>query len=878
MTNDDASTNAPKWRFRLRTTDDLAELAEANGVCIPTSDDLAVLAQPLTVGGMTVPNRLAIQPMEGCDGDSVGRPGKLTRRRYERFAAGGAGLLWMEATAVVPEGRANPRQLAFNADSKAALADMVAQIRQTAREAHGHEVVLVSQLTHSGRYSKPEGRPAALMAMHHEGRDAALTLPRDGQIVTDDYLDGLVPHFVTAAKMAMEVGFDAVDVKACHGYLLNELLAAHTREGRYGGSFENRTRLMLAIVDAIRAEVPEARITTRLGIFDAVEYPFGWGVDREDPTKADLTEPKKLIDLLAERGLELIDLTLGNPYYKPHVNRPYNDAVAGGAPPPEHPVVGAARLIDLVGEVQQAYPEMAVIGSGYSWFRTLLPHVGAATIADGRATMIGAGRMAFAYPDFAGDILSTGKLDPKQVCVGCSGCTQMMRDGGVAGCVVRDSEVYGPIFRRGRLANREKLLELAESCRQCNDATCVKGCPAGIDIPQFMGKFLEGDEFGAYQSIRHSNIFPLVCAELCPVEQQCQGHCLQRFIGDGPLPIADIQRHLSTVAIENGWAALSVPEDVSGKQVAVVGAGPAGLACAAVLLQSGHRVTIFDRAAQASPGGMIESVIPADRVGTSLGNEIAAVFRDVPADRLTIQGDLELSADNDLDALLAGGEFDATFLAVGLSKASGLDTDKPAGVVDALSFLRSAKHGGDVEIADKRVAVIGGGNTAIDAALSAAKAGASDVYLIYRRSWKEMPAWSAERDEAMAAGVHMLVLTQPLGYEADGDNLTGVRVCPTVLGKPDESGRRRPIPQEGSAYTLEMDLVVEAIGQQAPADLGEGLGGVDLEKGLVTVDESLETSRPGAFAGGDIVRGPGTVVAAVADGMAAARSIIEQLK
>ena len=877
MTSDVASAHAPKWRFRLDSTADLADLAEANGVSIPTSDDLSALAQPLTVSGMTVPNRLAIQPMEGCDGDSVGRPGNLTRRRYERFAAGGAGLLWMEATAVVPEGRANPRQLAFNDESKAALAEMVAHIRQVARDTRGHEIVLVSQLTHSGRYSKPDGVPAALMAMHHEGRDATLTLPADGQIVTDEYLDGLVTHYVAAAKMAVETGFDAVDVKACHGYLLNELLAAHTREGRYGGSFENRTRLMLDIVDAIRAEVPAARITTRLGIFDAIEYPFGWGVDEHDPTQADLTEPKKLIGLLAERGVELIDLTLGNPYYKPHINRPYNDAVAGGTGSPEHPVIGAARLIDLVGEVQQAFPDLAVIGSGYSWFRTLLPNVGAATIADGRAKIIGAGRMAFAYPAFAADILQTGKLDPKKVCVGCSGCMQMMRDGQVAGCVVRDTDVYGPIFRRGRLANREKLLELAESCRLCNDATCVRGCPAGIDIPDFMGKFLDGDEFGAYESIRQSNVFPLVCAELCPVEQQCQGHCLQRFIGDGPLPIADIQRHLSTVAIENGWAALSVPRKASGKRIAVVGAGPAGLACAAVLIQAGHSVTIFDRSEKAT-GGMIESVIPADRVGTSLGNEIAAVFKDVPADRLTIRGGLELSVENDLDAVLTEGDFDATFLAVGLSQASGLDTDKPTGVVDALSFLRSTKHGDGAGVIGKRVAVIGGGNTAIDAALAAAKGGAADVYLIYRRSWKEMPAWTAERDEAMAAGIHVLVLTQPLGYEADGETLTAVRVCPTVLGKPDDSGRRRPIPQTGSAYTLEMDLVVEALGQKAPPDLSEGLGGVALDEGLVTVDESLETTRPGAFAGGDIVRGPGTVVAAVADGMAAARSIVERLK
>ena len=862
------------WEFRLQAPADLAELAHKLGVRVDATDDVAILAEPVTVGDLTLPNRLAVQPMEGCDGDSQGRPGELTLRRYRRFAAGGAGLLWGEAAAVAPEGRANPRQLWLNSDSQAAFAEMVAMIRRTAAEHHGrdHRPMLVAQLTHSGRYSKPAGKPAALMAAVNPKRDAALQLPRDGQVVTDDDLDALVGHYVAAAKMAMDVGFDAVDVKACHGYLLNELLGARSREGRYGGSFASRTRLMLAIVDAIGAELPAARIVARLGVYDAMERPFGWGVDADDPTRPDLTEPKELIALLIDRGVEMINITVGNPYYQPHVNRPYNEPVVGGPPSPEHPLVGVARLIELAGEIQQSFPDLAVVATGYSWLRTLMPNVAAATLRDRRATLVGCGRMALAYPDFAADIVATGRLDPKKVCVACSGCTQIMRDGGRAGCVVRDNDIYGPIFRRGRSSDPANLRRLAQSCRQCSEATCTQGCPAGVDIRGFIGKFLDGDEREAYEILRQANVFPLVCAELCPVAQQCQGHCLQNFIGDGALPIADIQRHLSRVAIDNGWAALTVPAEPTGKTIAVIGAGPAGLGCAAILLEAGHSVTIFDRSGM---GGLVESVIPPPRVRGALGEEIAAIFKDIPSDRLTVRR-AELSADHDLDALLADG-FDAAFVALGLSQVIGIPGDKPDGVIDAMTFLQQAKRT-PTDLAGKRVAVVGGGNTAVDAALTALRLGARDVAIVYRRSFNEMPAWPDQREQAVVAGVHVLLLTHPLGYDSADGRLTGLRVCPTTLGEPDAGGRRRPIPQEDSAYHLDADIVIEAVGQRAPAELAKLLGGVTFADGLVEVTAALETTRAGVYAGGDIVHGPQTVVAAIADGMKAAREIDRRLK
>jgi len=807
---------------------------------------------------------------------------------------------------VVEEARANPRQLWLHRGSQEAFAAMVARAREKAAQANGagHRPVIVVQLTHSGRYSKPGPAPKPIIPQRDPYRDPMAPqsrpdtnrqsrIPDDWPIVTDEYLDRLQDAYVEAAKIACEVGFDAVDIKSCHGYLINELLACHTRPGKYGGSFENRTRFILNVVDRIRAELGDRiRIVTRMGIYDAIPYPYGWGVDKDDYTQPDLTEPKKLIGLLHQRGVRLINITIANPYYNPHVGRPFNEPIVGGYDEPEHPLAGVARMIGLTAQVQQEFPDIAFVGTGYSWLRTLFANVGAASKANGLVTLIGAGRMGFAYPDFARDIVRDGRMYPEKVCVGCSACTQIMRDSGRTGCVVRDNEVYGPIFRFGRMSDKDNLLRLAAACRQCQEPTCQVGCPAGIEIPQFIGLFLDGREREAYEVIRKANVFPEVCAWLCPVEQQCQGHCLQGFIGDGPLPIADIQRYLATQANKNGWSKLRIPEQASGKRIAIVGAGPAGLACAAGLLEAGHAVTVFDKSA--SLGGTVESVIPPDRQCTALKNEITAIFADAPEDRMVLALGRELDAQHNLDTILAQG-FDAAFIGLGLPRSVGwllkprvLPADThvtrgvgphPTGLWNAMDFLSAAKQGKGLDLAGKSVAVIGGGNTAMDVAVTATQAGAKDVYVIYRRSFKEMPAWGAERYRAIHHGAHFLILTQPLEYSADNGRLTGIKVCPTRLGEPDRSGRRRPISIEASAYHLDMDLVVEAIGQEAADGIDQVLAGVDFEQGLIrTRSGSRATSRPGVFAGGDLVRGASTVVAAVADGMKAAGEIDTFLK
>ena len=863
-----------RWKFSLKDINDLREMAEQLSVSIPISEDVTILAEPVRLGTRVASNSLAIHPMEGCDGDSEGRPGPLTLRRYERFAGGGAGLIWTEAMAIVPEGRANPRQLWLNENSLDSIASMIKRMRTVAAQKHGqqHRPVIVAQLTHSGRYSKPTGQPHPLIPQRDPYRDMKMNLAKEWPVLADEYLDNLQDAYVAAAKQAFAAGFDAVDIKACHGYLINELLACHTRQGKYGGSFENRVRFLLEVIGRISEQVgPEKLITSRLGIYDAIPYPYGWGVDHEDHTKPDVAEPKKLISLLADRGVKMLNISIANPYYNPHYGRPFNEAVVGACEEPEHPLVGVARLIELIGDIQATFPEIAIVGTGYSWLRTLMPYVAAGVKRDGLATFIGAGRMAFAYPDFAANILQKGRLDQDKVCIGCSACTQIMRDGGMAGCVIRDNKIYGPIFNRGRMCDRENLSRRAQSCRQCQEATCTQACPAGVDVPEFINLFLDGKDREAYEVIRRANLLPEICAELCPVETQCQGSCLERFIGDDALPIADIQRYLAAEANQKGWNKIEVPQEATAKKVAVVGAGPAGVACAAKLLEAGHAVTIFDKSTEL--GGMVESVIPAERVRCSLQDEIAPMFADIGSDRFEFKGRHELDSEFNLDSIVAMG-FDAVFIGLGLGKTASFSSGVFEGLYNALEFLKHVKSGISVGVAGKKVAVIGGGNTAMDAAITAKHLGADDVYVIYRRGFAEMPAWPNERDRALNKGVHFLILTQQLEYISDGGKLNGIRLCPTQLGEPDESGRRKPVRVESAGYELPMDIVVEAIGQESADNLAEILPGIEIRNGFIkTQGDSARTSRENVFAGGDLVHGADTVVAAVADGMRAADEI-----
>jgi 2,4-dienoyl-CoA reductase-like NADH-dependent reductase (Old Yellow Enzyme family) len=431
------------------------------------------LARPITIhdgsaGELSVPNRFAILPMEGWDGTADGRPTDLVRRRWERFAEGGAGLVWAEATAVCHEGRANPRQLLIDDSSVARLAEL--------RRVFRDDQIVGLQLTHSGRYSRPDGPPAPRTAYQHPLLDA----PSGSDItsvLSDGELDDLVATFVDRAVLAAEAGFDFVDVKACHGYLGHELLTAHDRSGRYGGDFVNRTRFMRSIVEGIRVAAPGLAIGVRLSVFDTVPHvqgPDGVGIPATDGPyrhafgaddtgrSIDLTEPSALLDMLSAAGVGLLCTTAGSPYYCPHVQRPAFFPPSDGYLPPEDPLAGVARQIDATAQLAAHAPQMVVIGSGYSYLQEWLPNVAQAVITRGDASMVGLGRMALSYPDLPNDVLAGRPMTRRLLCRTFSDCTTAPRAGLVSGCYPLDP-FYKALPERVELAAAKRRIKLAVS-------------------------------------------------------------------------------------------------------------------------------------------------------------------------------------------------------------------------------------------------------------------------------------------------------------------------------------------------------------------------------------------------------------------------------
>lgn len=434
-------------KFNYATIDELKNKIDEMGLKnLPMADDVSCLGDTVNIGNTVVPNRIAIQPMEGCDGTASGVPDELTIRRYDRFAESGAGLVWAEAVAIVEEGRANPRQLYITEDNIDDFKRMNDRIRELSMKKNGFAPIIIMQATHSGRYSKPTGTPAPLIAYNNPLFEKDNPIDKS-RIITDEKLFFLEEQYGKAAKMAEEAGFDGIDVKCCHRYLNSELLSAFTRDGAFGGSFENRTRLLRnGIKNATDATSKDFIVTTRMNVYDGFEYPYGWGVKEGCGKEIDLTEPKKLIDILHnELGVKMVDVTIGNPYVNSFVNRP---ADATAALSGEHPLMGVDRMYYCVGEIQKSFPELVVMGSGVSYMREFSGNLAAGAINAGMMRMQGFGREAFAYPQFANDLIKKGTMDKKMCCITCGKCTELMRAGGVAGCVIKDNEVYMPLYKQ----------------------------------------------------------------------------------------------------------------------------------------------------------------------------------------------------------------------------------------------------------------------------------------------------------------------------------------------------------------------------------------------------------------------------------------------
>ena len=426
--------------------DSFLKLCSESGTSFPYSDDISCLAKEITVAGKKINNRIVYQAMEGCDGTYDGAPDELTYRRYLRFARGGAGIIWFEATAVLPEGRANPRQMYLSEKTEDELKKIVCDIKETGIKENGFEPIVIVQLTHSGRYSKPEGTPAPLIAYNNPIFEKDNPIDKS-RIVSDDYLDLVQEKLINGAVWSKKLGFDGADIKSCHRYLLSELLSAYNREGRYGGSFENRTRLLTgAVKEAKILTGKDFIITSRLNVYDGFEYPYGFAVKEGCGITPDFTESKMLVKQLVANGIDMIDMTMGNPYFNPHVNRPF---ASGTYDPPEHPMQGVQRMLDGISEIASEIKGTPVISSGISFLGGVSANVCAGYINEGKFDFAGYGRETLAYPSCANAITSGENLDPKKLCICCGKCTEIMRrPGGTPGCVIRDGEVYMPLYKK----------------------------------------------------------------------------------------------------------------------------------------------------------------------------------------------------------------------------------------------------------------------------------------------------------------------------------------------------------------------------------------------------------------------------------------------
>ena len=421
------------------------------------------LAAGLDVGGVTVGNRWCIHPMEGWDATVDGRPTDTVLRRWRRFGESGAALIWGgEAVSVVPEGRANPRQLVAPACGVEGLATLLAAATDAHRVAHGtvDGLLVALQLTHSGRFSVPSGegrRPR--IAYHHpvlDGRHGVDSADASC-VVTDDDVERLVDAYVVAARTAHAAGFRMVDLKACHGYLLHEFLSARRRPGRFGGDFAGRTRLLRTLVERVRGACPGLLVGVRLSLFDTVPWhkvgghgePFplpegvpydcGFGVDETDPQRIDLAEPIRLLEILRDLGVPAVNLTAGSPYTVPHIQRPAAFPPSDGYPPPEDPLVGVWRQVEACRRAKAAVPELVMVGSAYSYLQDYVAHAAQAVVRAGWIDMVGLGRMVLSYPTLPADALAGRPPDRGLVCRTFSDCTTAPRNGLRSGCYPLDA-------------------------------------------------------------------------------------------------------------------------------------------------------------------------------------------------------------------------------------------------------------------------------------------------------------------------------------------------------------------------------------------------------------------------------------------------------
>jgi 2,4-dienoyl-CoA reductase-like NADH-dependent reductase (Old Yellow Enzyme family) len=467
----------------LKSFDEFTRYVSQVGVSLPFDEEVKAgpnlpLARPYVLGGKVLGNRFAILPMEGWDSDTDGLPTELTRRRWRRFGLSGAKLIFGgEAAAVRPDGKGNPKQLMITSGTVGEVAKLRELLVRTHEEHFGNsnDLCVGLQLTHSGRVSKPYdiNRPEPVILYHHPLLDQRFGVTDETPVMTDDGIARLTEDFIKAAKLAQQAGFDFVDIKHCHGYLGHEFLSAVERPGRYGGSFDNRTRFLREIVAGIRSEASGLDIAVRFSALDFIpfqkgadgrgvpsefsgsKYPYAFGGDGTG-LGIDTAEPLALLDLFLGLDIRLVCISAGGSY-NAHILRPDFTPLLGVYRAPEDPLVGVSRLISLTAELKRQRPELAYVGSGYSYLQQWLPNVAQRVISGGMADFVGIGRMSLCYPDIVADILAGRELKYKLICRTCGDCLNSARNGMVSGCYTLD-DFYRkrPEFKRLRELKRRR--------------------------------------------------------------------------------------------------------------------------------------------------------------------------------------------------------------------------------------------------------------------------------------------------------------------------------------------------------------------------------------------------------------------------------------
>ena len=430
--------------------------------------------------------------------------------------------------------------------------------------------------------------------------------------------------------------------------------------------------------------------------------------------------------------------------------------------------------------------------------------------------------------------------------------------------------------------NKEEAMEEAVRCINCKNAQCIKGCPVSINIPGFIEKVKEGDIEAAYQVISESSALPAVCGRVCPQESQCEGKCIRGIKGE-PISIGKLERFVADWATENNIKPEGAKEK-KGKKVAVIGSGPAGLTCAGDLAKMGYEVTIFE--ALHEPGGVLVYGIPEFRLPKE--NVVQKEIENVKSLGVTIETNVIVGKSVTIDELLTEEGFSAVFIGsgAGLPKFMGIPGENANGVFSANEYLtrsnlmKAFREDSETPIMrGKKVAVVGGGNVAMDAARTALRLGA-EVHIVYRRSEEELPARVEEVHHAKQEGIIFDLLTNPVEILEDENNwVCGMKCVKMELGEPDASGRRRPVEIPDSEYVIDCDTVIMSLGTSPNPLISATTKGLETNKWkcIVADEEFGKTSKEGVYAGGDAVTGAATVILAMGAGKAGAKGIDEYL-